>query len=83
MKGRERSLAGGYVPFAKTKAQRLASGDPRLSVEERYPSLSSYYSSATTQADALVKQRFLLPEDAARLLKQLLSDMETSKLLEK
>ncbi len=38
LKGRERSLAGGYIPFAKTKAERLASGDPRLSIEERHPS---------------------------------------------
>jgi hypothetical protein len=29
----------------------------------------------------MVKQRFLLPEDAIRLLKQLLNDMEMSKLL--
>ena len=76
MKGRERSLAGGYVPFAKTRAARLAAGDPRRSIEERYPSLWSYYASATTQADTLVTQRFLLPEDAVRLLKELLSDME-------
>ena len=83
LKGRERSLAGGYVPFARTRAERLAAGDPRLSIEERYPSLRSYHASATAQADALVKERFLLPEDAARLLKQLLSDLETSGLLGK
>ena len=35
-KGHIQSLGGGYIPFAKTKAQRLASGDPRLSLEERY-----------------------------------------------
>jgi len=83
LKGRERSLAGGYVLFAKTRAERLATGDPRLSIQERYPSLWSYYSSAVSQADALVKQRFLLPEDAVRLLTQPLSDMEASRLLEK
>jgi hypothetical protein len=81
LKGRERSLAAGYIPFARTKAERLASGDPRLSIEERYPSLSQYYASAVTHANEMVKQRFLLPEDAIRLLKQLLNDMETSKLL--
>ena len=80
LKGRERSLAGGYIPFARTKAERLAVGDPRLSIEERYPSLWQYYASAVAHANELVKQRFLLPDDAIRLLKQLLSDMETSKL---
>jgi hypothetical protein len=32
LKGRERSLAAGYIPFAKTRAERLANGDPRLSI---------------------------------------------------
>lgn len=81
LKGRERSLAGGYIPFAKTRADRLASGDPRLSIEERYPDLWSYYSAAAAAAADLVKQRLLLPDDAVRLLKQVLSDMESSKLL--
>ena len=71
------------MPFAKTKAERLAAGDPRPSIEERYPSYWSYVSSAMTQADALVKQRFLLPEDAVRLLKQLLNDVDAGKLFEK
>lgn len=81
LKGRERSLAAGYIPFAKTKAERLASGDPRLSIEERYPNLWTYYSKAATAAAELVNQRFLLPDDAVRLLKQVLTDMEASKLL--
>jgi hypothetical protein len=81
LKGRERSLAAGYIPFAKTKAERLASGDPRPSIEERYPNLWTYYSQAAAAAADLVKQRFLLPHDAVRLLKQVLTDMEASKLL--
>ena len=43
-------LAGGYIPFAVTRAQRLASGDPRLSIEERYGTLGNYYSAALYQA---------------------------------
>jgi hypothetical protein len=81
LKGRERSLAGGYIPFAKTKVERLASGDPRLTIEERYPNLWVYYSAAATAAADLVKQRLLLADDAIRLLKQVLTDMEASKLL--
>ena len=30
------SPVGGFIPFAKTKDERLRSGDPRLSLEERY-----------------------------------------------
>jgi hypothetical protein len=81
LKGRERSLAGGYIPFARTKADRLASGDPRFSIEERYSNLWAYYSAAAAAASDLVEQRLLLPEDAVRLLKQVLTDMESSKLL--
>jgi hypothetical protein len=80
LKGRERSLAAGYIPFARTQAERLAKGDPRLSIEERYPSLWAYYAAAQAQANALVKQRFLLPEDAVRLMKQVLADLEPSGL---
>ena len=81
LKGRERSLAGGYIPFAKTRAERLASGDPRLSIEERYPSLQAYIAAATREAAALVADRLLLPDDAARLLKQIVDDMRNSQLL--
>ena len=36
------NLQGGCVGFAATKAERLAAGDPRLSIEERYPSRETY-----------------------------------------
>ena len=80
LKGREKSLAAGYIPFARTKAERLASGDPRLSLEERYPTAAVYYAAAVKQASDLVKQRLLLPEDAVRLLDQMVTEMGASKL---
>jgi alpha/beta hydrolase family protein len=83
LKGREASLAGGYIPFAKTKAERLASGDPRLSIEERYTSLWLYYLFAINEANIMVQERFLLPDDAAVLLNQLLNNMLASNLLPK
>jgi hypothetical protein len=79
--GRQRTLSGGYIPFARTRAEREASGDPRLSIEERYPNLWTYYSAAAARATDLVRQRLLLPEDAQRLLEQLVADMKTSGLL--
>jgi hypothetical protein len=78
--GRQRSLTGGYVPFARTRAERIASGDPRPSIEERYSNLWDYYAKAAAKADDLVRARLLLPDDALRLLKQLVADMEASKL---
>jgi len=64
--------SGQMIPFAKTAAQRAATGDPRPSVEERYPSFGQYYSAVIRAIDGLVKDRLMLCEDAddqqARLL---------------
>jgi hypothetical protein len=69
-KGRICTLSGGYWPFAKTKAERLASGDPRLSLEERYGSHQAYVDTVKKAADKAVAERFLLREDADRLIAQ-------------
>ena len=42
LKGQSCGLSGGFIPFAKTKAERLAKGDPRPSLEERYRSHDEY-----------------------------------------
>ena len=83
LKGREASLAAGYAPFAKTKAERTASGDSRLSIEERYSSLWLYYFYAVNEANKMVAQRLLLPDDAAVMVNQLLNNMLASSLLPK
>ena len=69
-KGRYCGNVGGYIPFAATRAERLAKGDPRPSLEERYPSHAAYVARVKTQADALVAARYMLPEDAARIVAQ-------------
>jgi hypothetical protein len=62
------TLSGSFIPFAATKADREKTGDPRLSLEERYPTPDAYVASVRKAADALVGQRLLLPEDAKRLV---------------
>jgi hypothetical protein len=57
--------AGQKIAFAKTKAERLATGDPRPSLEERYADHGAYVSAVTRAAQALKAERFLLDEDAA------------------
>jgi len=69
-KGDIQALGGGYIPFAKTRAQRLASGDPRLSLEERYGSHDAYVARVKAAAARAVAERFLLPDDAERLVAQ-------------
>jgi hypothetical protein len=59
-------LQGAVVPFAATRAEREALGDPRLSLAERYPSPAAYVDAVRTAAAEMVAQRLLLPMDAER-----------------
>jgi hypothetical protein len=63
------NLQGSFIPFAATKAERIATGDPRLSIEERYPTKDVYLAAFKKAADDLVAKRFLLPDDADSLVK--------------
>jgi Alpha/beta hydrolase domain len=62
------TLSGSFIPFAPTKQERLAAADPRPSIEERYPTKESYVAAVKKAAGDLVAQRFLLPDDAMRLV---------------
>jgi hypothetical protein len=63
-------LTGGYIPFAKTKAERLAKNDPRRSLEERYGSQRGYGCVVRKAATRAVATGFLLAADAQRLIAQ-------------
>jgi hypothetical protein len=75
--------SGQYIPFPKTKADRLASGDPRLSIEERYRNLETYSFLLQKAINDLVQSGFLLPFDAERTLNKDLDDVVSSRLLPK
>ena len=70
LQGNEGSLAAGYIPFVMTQAERLANHDPRRSVEERYGSQEGYNCLVQRIARNEVRKRFLLQEDADRLIAQ-------------
>jgi hypothetical protein len=61
--------AGGMVPFARTRAERMANNDPRLSLEERYADHAGYVTAVRQAAADAVAQKFLLPKDAEGLIK--------------
>jgi len=63
-------LAGSYVPFAKTKAERLSAGDSRRSLEERYGSHAGFVAAVERAARQLVRSRFLLDADAEKYIAQ-------------
>ena len=57
---------GQKIDFAQTRVERLAAGDPRLSIEERYASHGTYVSEVAHAANGLQKDRLLLDEDVER-----------------
>ena len=63
----ENELCGGnsgFIPFAATKAARLASGDTRPSLEELYPGgAKQFYAQRRTQIEVLISKRLALPSD--------------------
>jgi len=61
---------GAFIPFAATRAEREATGDPRPSIEERYPNREAYVAAVRKATEALVAQRTMLPADATHLIRQ-------------
>jgi len=62
------SMVGSFIPFARTKAERVKSGDPRLSAEERYASKQAYLDQVEAAAHGLVQERYLLERDVASVV---------------
>ena len=60
--------SGQKLDFAQTKVERLALGDPRPSIEERYPTHKKYVKDVTHAATRLFNQRLLLEEDVQRYI---------------
>ena len=60
--------SGQWIPFAKTKAERLASGDRRKSLEERYKDHDGYVKAVAKAARSLGKDRLLLADEVQRYI---------------
>ena len=57
--------SGSFFPFAPTESERAKTGDPRPSLEARYPTKGDYVRSVEAAVARLLDQGFLLEEDAA------------------
>ena len=57
--------SGQFIPFAQSKTEREKRGDPRLSLEERYPTKQAYTQQIEQAVKALQTRGLLLAEDAA------------------
>jgi len=63
------NYAGGMVPFARTRAEREASNDPRPSLEERYGNHAGFVDAVRRATERVKASGFLLEKDAAALVK--------------
>ena len=61
---------GSCLPFPVDKAAREASGDPRLSIAERYKSGADYVARVQAVVTALLADRLILPEDAEKYIER-------------
>jgi hypothetical protein len=62
--------SGQHIAFKTSKAERLAAGDPRPSLEERYTNHAGYVAAVKTAAEKLEQQRFLLRADVHKYIEQ-------------
>jgi hypothetical protein len=56
------AMQGSFIPFAKTRAEREKSSDPRPSIEERYPNRADYVRRVEDTAKHLAQDRYILQE---------------------
>jgi hypothetical protein len=64
------TLAGSTIPFPATREDREASGDPRMSIEERYSSRGDYLDKVAQAARGLIEQGYVLAEDLDVIVSQ-------------
>ena len=57
------SFRGTFIPLSRTETERRATGDSRPSIEKLYGNRSTFLSRVDSSTAALVRERFLLPED--------------------
>jgi hypothetical protein len=57
------------IPFARSRAERLANADPRPSLEERYIDHAGYVVAVRKAAANAVATGFLLPADSEALIR--------------
>lgn len=63
-------LDGFFLPFAKTRAEREGTGDPRPSLAERYRDRTDYVAKVREAAARLEREGYLLGEDVQRIVDQ-------------
>ena len=63
-------LIGSFIPFPRTPEERIATGDPRPSILERYGTREGYLQRVHAAAETLVQQRYVRKEDVEEIERQ-------------
>jgi hypothetical protein len=64
------SMMGSTLPLPRTRAERQLTGDPRPSIEQRYPSRAAYLAEVREAAQRLVADRHVLAEDVDAIVER-------------
>ena len=64
------SMIGSWFPFAARRAERLKTGDPRLSLEERYRNRQDYLDQVRAAAEQLAGQGYVLARDIPAMVQR-------------
>ena len=62
------AMAGAYIPFPTTRAEREKVKDPRLSIEERYGHRADYLQKVQESAKPWRGERYILQDDVAAIV---------------
>jgi hypothetical protein len=57
---------GSFLPFARNESERRSSGDPRPSLESRYPTRRDFVARVREAAQRQVAAGFMTPDDVER-----------------
>jgi hypothetical protein len=68
--GERLAFLGSFLPLHKTAADAQTAHDPRLAVEARYKSYEEYRAQFQGALDGLVRERYVLAEDAPRVMER-------------
>lgn len=63
-------LVGATLLFPRTASERRAKGDPRASIEERYPSKEAYLEKVLLAAKELAAEGYILESDVEPILQE-------------
>ena len=64
------AMAGAFIPFPATRAQRERTGDPRQSITERYGTRADYVKKIQESAQRLAQERYILKDDVPTIVQE-------------